>query len=559
MTKHLTSQRGVATLIALILVGMLTLIGIAAISTSEDEVTIAGNEMQEMRAFYAAEGGLEMAAAALHQQYDSTGAPPTIMPTGEGMYNFCNVEYDVTDDGAAEQRDLSAGTLAGLHALVKSFTITSTGLNTLEDSKVQLSQTFETALVPIFQFAVFYGNDLEIAPGPNMTLIGRVHSNGDLWVQANSSLNMDSYVTASGDIKHGRKGAGGVSSGDIQIKNTDGDYVSMKMGGDFLDADYSDWYDSSVARWGGRVQDQSHGQSALNLPLTNSDDPHKLIERAAGNPDSYENLATLKIIDGVATRQMSDGTWQDVTAAMLASGALTYTSDKFYDQREGEWVDATEIDVEAMYDNGFAPRNGVAYFSDDISSGSEWPALRLTNGAEIDDNQGLSVVSENPMYTLGDFNSVDKKPVSLMGDAVTFLSNNWATNNYDAKSTASKSDRNATHTTVNASYLTGNTETTSSNYNGGFENLPRFLEKWSNKNFYWTGSAVNLWYSKQANSTWNGTYYSPPIRSWSYDTDLDDPNNLPPESPVVRVFQRTGWRQEHVAPGAVAAAAGDAN
>ena len=31
-----------------------------------------------------------------------------------------------------------------------------------------------------------------------------------------------------------------------------------------------------------------------------------------------------------------------------------------------------------------------------------------------------------------------------------------------------------------------------------------------------------------------------------YDTDLDDPNKLPPESLVVRVFQRTGWKQSNV-------------
>lgn len=553
MIRHLKSQRGVATLIALILIGMLTLIGIAAISTSEDEVTITSNEMQEMRAFYAAEGGLEMAAAALQGQYDSTGAPPTIMPTGAGLYNFCRVSYDVTDDGAATQDVLSSGTLAGLHALVKSFTITSTGDNTIDGSRVALSQTFETALVPIFQFAVFYGNDLEIAPGPDMTLIGRVHSNGNLYLQSNASLNMDSYVTASGDIIHGRKEAGSVGTGEIKIKNTDGDYVSMKMGGDYMDATYSDWYDSSVARWGGRVQDAAHGQSELNLPLTNSDDPHKLIERAGGNPDSYENLATLKIVDGVATRLMEDGSWQDVTADMVTAGVLTYTENEFYDQRETKWVDATEIDVDKLYSAGYAPRNGVAYFSDDIGSATEWPALRLVNGSEINDAQGLSVVSENPMYTLGDFNSVDKKPVSLMADAVTFLSNSWDAGNYDSLSTGSKYDRPASNTTVNASYLTGNTETTSSNYNGGFENLPRFLENWSSKDFEWSGSAVNLWYSEQANGYWDGSYYNPPNRKWSYDTDLDDPNKLPPESPVVRVFQHTGWRQEHVAPGQAAA------
>ncbi len=543
--KRLNSESGFATLIALIMMGMFMLIGVAILSTSDDEITVAGNEMQEMRAFYAAESGLEAAAASLNEEYDSTGAPPTVLPSGTDSMNFAEVVYSTTDDGAASQRQLSVGALAGLHALVKSFTMTSTATSTIDRATVQVSQSFETALVPIFQFAVFYGKDLEIAPGPDMTLIGRVHSNGNLYIQAGNTLKLDSYVTASGNIIHGRKGPGGVSNGDVLIKDADGNYVSMKDGSDWMDATHSDWYDSSAARWDGRVQDAAHGQGELNLPLTNSDDPHALIEPAAGNPDSYENLATLKIVDGVATRQMSDGTWQDVTAAMVADGVLSYTVNKFYDKREGNNVDLTELDVEAMYDHGYAPRNGVAYFSDESTSGTEWPAIRLTNGAELDD--GLTFVSENPLYTLGDFNSINKKPASVMADAVTFLSNAWDAGGYDAKGSWDKSQRPASATTVNCSYLTGNVETTSTSYNGGFENLPRFLENWSGRAFNWSGSAVNLWNSVQANGTWTGAAYSPPIRNWQYDTNLDDPNNLPPESPVVRVFQRTGWKQEYVA------------
>ena len=62
------------------MVAMLTLLGIAALSTSDDEVSIAGNELQEMRAFYAAEAGLEQAASELQDEYDTTGLPPTVMP-----------------------------------------------------------------------------------------------------------------------------------------------------------------------------------------------------------------------------------------------------------------------------------------------------------------------------------------------------------------------------------------------------------------------------------------------------------------------------------------------
>lgn len=532
----LQSEKGLAALIALVMVGMLTLIGLAAMSTSDDEVTITGNELQEARAFYAAEAGLEAAAARLHFLSDSTGTITTTMPEGSGELNGSDFSYETVDLGPTEIRILSNGTLAGLHAQVKSYAMQATAVSRVDNATVQLSQTFERALVPIFQFAVFYGNDLEIAPGPTMSLLGRVHSNGSLWLQAGTALNIDSYVTAAGNIHHGRKGAGGVSSGDVRIKDGSGNYVSMKEGSDWLESDDAHWYDSSVARWNGRVQDSTHGQEQLNVPLNGTDDAHKLIERAAGNSDSYENKATLKFTNGKA-EQLIGGVWNDVTADMEAKGIISQTNDKFIDQRDAKGVDVTELDISLLYSEGYAPANGVIYFSD---NSGDFPALRINNADELDD--GLTIASENPVYTYGDFNSVNKKPAAIMGDAVTFLSSSFD----DALSGGSKSSRIAVNTTVNASIMTGNIETTASDYNGGFENLPRFLEVWSGKNFTWSGSMVNLWYAQQANSTWNGTYYSPPNRDWSYDTDLDDPTKLPPESPVVRVFQRTGWSEADV-------------
>ncbi len=535
--SRLHSESGFATLIALIMVGMLTLIGLAALSTSDDEVTIAGNELQETRAFYAAEAGLEQAAAELHSSIDSTGTLPSYMPSGDDTANGCTFTYSTVDDGVAQQRVLSTGTLAGLHALVKSYTITSLGASPIDQSKVQLTQAFEMALVPLYQFAVFYGNDLEIAPGPDMNLIGRVHSNGNMWLQAGSTLKMDSYVTASGHILHGRKGAGTVDNGDVLIKNGSGNYASMKEGTGWLEGTDSYWYDSSVARWSGRVQDSAHGQGRLELPLNGSTgDAHALIEPESGNPDSYEGKATIKFVDNQAYKKVA-GIWTNVTADMVTKGIISKTENKFYDGRELKWVDATELDVAKLYSNGYAPSNGVIYFSDASSDNS---ALRIKNGSTL--AAPLTIASENPVYTLGNFNSVNKQPAAIMADAVTFLSSAFD----DAKSTLAKSNRVAIQTTVNASIMTGNTETTSTNYNGGFENLPRFLEVWSGINFNWTGSMVCLWYSQQANGLWNGTYYSPPNRNWAYDTDLDDPTKLPPETPMVRVFQRTGWRQEYV-------------
>jgi hypothetical protein len=362
-----------------------------------------------------------------------------------------------------------------------------------------------------------------------------------MYIQSNNLLKMESYVTAAGDIIHGRKGPGGVGTGDVQIKDANGNYVSMQDGAGWLDASDDYWLDSSLYKWHGTVQDAAHGQERLEVPITGDGEPHKMIEPADDNPDSYENQATLKCINGSWSQKVG-GVWIDVTAGMTIAGVVTATANQFYDAREGENVDVVNLDVGALYSSTYAPANGIIYFSQDQTpaSGKDYPALRLSNGTEL--NDALTVASENPVYTIGNFNSLNKKPASILADAITFLSANWD----DSKGAAPKSDRLATATTVNVSYLTGNVETTSSDYNGGFENLPRFLEKWSGINFNWSGSAVNLWNSIQANSGWSGTYYDPPNRNWKYDTDLDDPNNMPPGTPAIRIFQRTGWKQEHV-------------
>jgi hypothetical protein len=555
MKQLLKSQDGFAALIAMLLIGMLTLLGIVALSTSEDEMNIAGNQMREVRAFYAAEAGLEQAAAQLQEEYTRTGLPPLVMPEGTDSLNGCIVSYTtVFDASGSGQRVLTSGTLEGLHASVASFRVTDTAVHVDDRSRVAMAQSFETALVPIFQFAIFYDTELEIAPGPLMNLLGRVHTNGDLYIQATSNLNIDSYMTAAGEIFHGRKPGCPKSSknGDVDIKDPNGDYISMRDGGGWLDAGDGHWYDSSGSRWGGRVQDSHHGQEELKVPLNGSeDDPHKLIEPGDGNPDSYELKSTLKIINDTAWIAI-DTSWVDITDTLIDRGVLSISPNKFWDARQEEWVDVYDLCLERMYDSTFTPTatgvaqsfepiNGVIYFSSDDTA-TNYPALRLWGADELD--TGLTVVSHNPMYTWGDYNSVDKKPAALMADAITFLSNQFD----DNKSSWSLNSRNLPiATTVNTSFLTGNTVTNNIDYNGGFENLPRFLEKWTNVDFNWLGSAVNLWQSRQADEEWGKSdVYKAPDRNWFYDSDLDDPVNMPPEAPVVRIFQRTGWIQEYV-------------
>ncbi len=544
MHKIIRNNRGIALFIALMLTLMLSIIGLGIIKSSNDEVSIAGNELNEMRSFYVAEAGLDKVTSLIQSQYDINELPPTIAPAETTSIDGIALAYS-TEPQAVAVKALAKGTLAGLKAFVRPYKIQSTAYDSSHNTSVVLEEWFEVASVPIFQFAIFYDNDLEIAPWPAMTVSGRVHSNGDMYLQSDNDLNLKSTVTAYGDIIHGRKSGSGMATGtgDVDIMNPDGAYQSMRQGSGWLDANAANWYDSAAARWGGRVQDQSFGQERLTLPLEDPNDPHTLIDRydlGGGNHNnsSMELDARFKIIDGVALYNVSGSTWTDVTAALTTSGALTETA--FYDKREEQNVTVYDIDISKFKTSGYFPPNGIIYTADNRAG---IRGTRLYNATDI--GSPMTLASENPVYTKGSINSTTKQPMAIICDALTMLSGNWSDDPAKAAN-ADKTVRAATATTINFSYITGSMATGGGNYNGGLENLPRFLEDWTGKTLTYRGSMVNMWLSEETSGLWSNAYYNPPNRDWQYDTALDDLTSLPPGTPTVRAFIRWGWKQTNV-------------
>jgi hypothetical protein len=147
------------------------------------------------------------------------------------------------------------------------------------------------------------------------------------------------------------------------------------------------------------------------------------------------------------------------------------------------------------------------------------------------------VATPNPVYVLGNYNSVSTAPAAIISDALTILSNNWS-DSYTASTSISA--RPASQTTVNAAVMSGNINTVGSQYSGGLENFMRFLENWSGVTYTYNGSLVCLWQSQVATAPWpnTGTVYNPPTRNWSFSMSV---NNLPPGTPRVRITTRVGW------------------
>jgi hypothetical protein len=201
-------------------------------------------------------------------------------------------------------------------------------------------------------------------------------------------------------------------------------------------------------------------------------------------------------------------------------------------------------------------------------------ALRIIHAWKIDPTvfpKGLSIVTNGPVYLLGDTNAFsqgklpanqggDWRPLMVAGDATTFVSNAWTDNDFDWSDAAGSfsGTRNApTNTTYLVATIAGNVETSSTDWGGGVNNFPRFIEKWSASaagaaplvHTYITGSLVSAFRSVYQWQPWDTSagsvmIYYPPQRDWAYDINLALPANQPPGTPSFFVQATERWQRD---------------
>jgi len=433
-------------------------------------------------------------------------------------------------------------TYAGLQGFASMYTIVSDACETaaLQNVTAGVYQQIELARIPIFQFAMFSSDDMEISCGQPFVITGRVHSDGNLYVEPDNALTFQSDVTAVGDILFQRE--------PLDTRGTPA---------------------GSVVYQGQQI---SH-VPVLTLPIGVSNTPtaiQQIIEPPPPleSPTSsmgrlrYYNLVdmVLTVSDSriIGTSGLFNGFSTVVPAAQLQN--FVNTSNSFYDAREAKTVRPIDINITNFV--AWSATNTslrLALHSRDVSSlyvydlrtpsPTTLGAVRLINGQRLP-SLGLTVATALPIYVQGHFNQPNAAnvgtsntsttlPASLVGDAVTILSTQWS----DANSTAPLSSRVAGCTTVNAAILAGEVETTAGHYSGGMENFPRFLESWGLANvFTYNGSMVKMFPSAYATNFWGLTnVYNPPARNWAFDVNFNTPSKLPPLTPSLQKVLRCQW------------------
>ncbi|NIR42450.1 MAG: hypothetical protein GWN99_00980 [Gemmatimonadetes bacterium] len=592
--RRTRDQTGLALIVTLIIMAATAGLITAVITAAILELRSTLSDHHASRVFYAAEGAgeaiLGQIQLALQDGILSDAEISDLEPPTLDGFDFTG--YKVVKVGESYTEMIRDGPYAGLQALTEDIEITIPATDqTGSYALVELGAKAQA--IPIFQFGVFYEEDLEIHPGPPMDFLGRVHTNGRLYLNANEARYYQLLTTPATVIANYKHKV--VSRDGVWIKYDASTFNLLQFDSRSI-TDPEAFKTRSCADFDCRLQTAAFGVEPLNLPLPEGIAPREIVrpkETGAGGDTPAEqqtklawlsetyvtvDLATLTTKGNVCDSGANDD-YPTVTVDRLLGPSsinkswtckiFSWSFETFVDSREKKpvdvldvdinelknWVDAHSTDNVALIYIEFVPRTTSAPAATDPSDDGYYPAVRIKNGQELPGP--LTIATEHPLYVWGDYNTVNKQPAAVAGDAYHVLSDAWDDSDHQIireKNAAGLTD--ASPTTINVAILAGHSATTcdinedagctTAEYGGGFENYPRFLEDWRDVEYQYLGSIVSLWTAVHALGTWyrgSDDYYRPPIRNWGFDLDLLDVDNMPPGTPTVGAVVRTSFRE----------------
>jgi hypothetical protein len=527
--------------------------------------------MDSFSGFYAAEAGLNVRADAVRQLFQGSGLPSGSSPDdsagavpcvngNDGSGDYACTDYAFRDRQVITyvEEAINNGTpivvprgedYQNLHGVEYHYVVYSRAISPAGFPEAILEMHFKSRVLPLFQFAAFYNKDLEILPSADWLLDGPVHSNGDLYLGCDNTLDITGQVTVAGDLYRGRKDVDGCMSGPVRVNDPAVLAEIPTCSGTRQAIAQAD-----VVSWDGMINTEVSG---LTVP------PRSVLEPVAGGRywDSADLRIVLDLTGGIPAIEVrnADGTVNGGDTSIITGCGVATHSATLYNHREGGTIDMLDIDVRGLLDCMHGNSLG-ATLDDATDGGLVWYlgvdgasaagvnryGVRVSNAGELSSTdvsaplvRGLTLATEQAMYVQGDYNAVNKIPAAMLADSLNVLSNNWS----DAASTLSLANRGATTTTINTAFLAG-TDTTGGaegsggqdlgGYNGGLENFMRLHEDWTGVTLVYRGALASLYEPRHVSGAWvsGAPYYAAPIADWGFDYDLfEDPALTPPLSP----------------------------
>jgi Tfp pilus assembly protein PilX len=208
-------SRGFTLIASLLLLLLLSGIAVGLMYMVNGSGHVNGNDLESNQAYYGAESGMEKLTtdlASLYQlklsptQADLNTLAQTSPPSSAQISGMTYVEsaqfsnVDGNGNPITTTSVISSGPNAGLTAEIIPITLQVSAFRP-SGAAVNMNRGVQVALIPVFQFGVFSDSDLSYFAGPKFGFQGRVHTNGNLFLAADSGpLILDAKVTAVGEI-----------------------------------------------------------------------------------------------------------------------------------------------------------------------------------------------------------------------------------------------------------------------------------------------------------------------------------------------------------------------
>lgn len=604
MRLKLTRRHGYALLMVLALVGIAALMAGSTMRRTYTVSSLNQRAKQFQGSMYAAEAAVEKVYARLRYDYITGGQaavsnnlsiyrgyyPASSENAHWAKYQFWNAQgiNNNTYVQLISNRTFQVldGTYAGLNGWRGIYRVVSNArpLNGYLPVAAGVQQDVALDTIPAFQFAIFYNSQLEFTQCAPLTVRGRTHANGPICMGAASGkiLRFEGLVTTTSQIVVSNLGgysgfatpvyAATPSPGNktqqptlqlpIGTNNTSDavrEIINLPPSGE-----------SATSTMG---EQRYYNKAGVVLLISNS--------TVTVNVKGLGDAASTGIISNYNYSSFSNIYYPSVASISTERTNLNRRlpflnlTNRFYDYRESKWVMPTEIDISVLktwlvtnsvVTNKFPAGSGTyptIMYVGDFRTVTNLHAVRVMNGSIVPTNgpshsqaQGFTLATINPIYVWGHYNLPNSShagtvntsatfPASLVGDAITILSQKWGDTNYGNGSLALGS-RDAANTTVNAAIIAGSVYTTGTgagNWSGGVHNLTRLLEDWGSRTLTLNSSLVNLYNSVRANTQFQnpGVYYNAPTRNFNFNTNYVLETKLPPGTPTVSVISRFRW------------------
>jgi len=409
----------------------------------------------------------------------------------------------------------------------------------------------------LLNYFIFSDNDLELFADSNLDIKGRIHSNANIFIDTPANINIDSQITAGGHIVKGLKNAYSYS-GKVNIKpETNDTYKELTKDNDSLlnssnlltdviNLDTS-WKKRANDLWEGRIQDSSNSVDKkvsfgsnwiARSQFYETNASFKLISKITGNKETIE-LSDINSL--VLYSKTISNNKETVSINKIALSNDTFKTLEFNDFREGKNVKVIVIDIDKLNSLLALQSKTVTIYAsredaipdsnpfDNVTDLNRQPNGILIKNASTFAKTSL-IVSNEPVYIQGDFNKHKKidgtlitqddanyaspnvdtwKPVSVIADSITLLSNSWkSTENYGM----------ASDTEYNLSIVAGIPNYLFNQKLNFFNKFFKTLEQWDGKKAKLRGAFIQLWYSNYASVDQNFLLYGNSIFDLGYET-----------------------------------------